>query len=408
MPNATHDTRLSRRLLAVRPSATGAISEAARHLAEQGHKVISLSEGELDFDTPSHIQNAAIQGIREGHTRYTNVGGTPQLKAAIARKFLRDNDLKFLPNEIVASTGAKQILFNAMLATLNPSDEVIMVAPYWVSYSEIVRIAGGEPVVAIPNANDEFKLTPALLRASITKKTRWLILNSPGNPSGALYSAKELQDIAIVLDEYPNAMVLSDDIYEAIIFAGKFVTFAQVNPRMQDRTLTINGVSKAYAMTGWRLGYAGGPAWLIKALELLQSQSTSNPSSVSQVAAVAALDGPQEFLSKWRQQLRVRRDLAIEALSAASDILQITTPPAAFYLYANCSNAIGMHTSSGDMIRSDSDLALYLLQDAGVAVVPGTAFGMAPYLRIAYGVSDSELLRACQLVVASIHRLTKP
>jgi len=408
MLNATHDTRLSRRLLAVRPSATGAISEAARHLAEQGHKVISLSEGELDFDTPSHIQNAAIQGIREGHTRYTNVGGTPQLKAAIARKFLRDNDLKFLPNEIVASTGAKQILFNAMLATLNPSDEVIMVAPYWVSYSEIVRIAGGEPVVAIPNANDEFKLTPALLRASITKKTRWLILNSPGNPSGALYSAKELQDIAIVLDEYPNAMVLSDDIYEAIIFAGKFVTFAQVNPRMQDRTLTINGVSKAYAMTGWRLGYAGGPAWLIKALELLQSQSTSNPSSVSQVAAVAALDGPQEFLSKWRQQLRVRRDLAIEALSAASDILQITTPPAAFYLYANCSNAIGMHTSSGDMIRSDSDLALYLLQDAGVAVVPGTAFGMAPYLRIAYGVSDSELLRACQLVVASIHRLTKP
>lgn len=408
MPNASHDTRLSRRLAAVRPSATGAISEAARHLAEQGHKVISLSEGELDFDTPSHIQNAAIQGIREGHTRYTNVGGTSQLKAAIARKFLRDNDLKFLPNEIVASTGAKQILFNAMLATLNPGDEAIMVAPYWVSYSEMVRIAGGEPVVAIPNANDDFKLTPALLRASITKKTRWLILNSPGNPSGALYSAKELQEIAIVLDEYPNAMVLSDDIYEAIIFAGKFVTFAQVNPRMQDRTLTINGVSKAYAMTGWRLGYAGGPAWLIKALELLQSQSTSNPSSVSQVAAIAALDGPQEFLSKWRHQLRVRRDLAIEALSAVANILQVTTPPAAFYLYANCSAALGMQTSSGDLIRSDSDLALYLLQDAGVAVVPGTAFGLAPYLRIAYGVSDSELLLACQLVVAAIQRLTKP
>ena len=279
-------------------------------LAAEGRDIISLSEGELDFDTPVHIQHAAMRGIIEGQTRYTDVGGTPQLRASIVRKFVRDNDLHYKEAEVIASTGAKQILFNALLATLDAGDEAVVVAPYWVSYSEMIRIAGGEPVVVTPQADNGFKLTPERLAAALTPRTRWLILNAPCNPSGALYTADELRALADVVRAHPRLLVMSDDIYEEIVFEGAFVSFAQASPDMQARTLTINGVSKAYAMTGWRLGYAGGPRWLIQALELLQSQSTSNPSSVSQAAALAALDGPQDFLDGWRSRLRGRRDLA--------------------------------------------------------------------------------------------------
>lgn len=395
------DVRLSRRLASVRPSATGAITDTARRMKEQGKPVISLSAGELDFDTPAHIQQAAIQGIQDGHTRYTNVGGTGQLKAAIARKFQRDNNLHYEDAEIIASTGAKQILFNAMLATIDTGDEAIMVAPYWVSYSEMVRIADGEPVVITPSAASGFKLTPDLLAQAITPRTRWLILNSPCNPSGSLYSADELRALAAVLRDHPRVLVMADDIYEEIVFDGEFASFAQAAPDMKDRTLTINGVSKAYAMTGWRLGYAGGPRWLIKALELLQSQSTSNPSSVTQVAAAAALDGPQEFLDTWRARLRVRRDLALGILEGAAPLLTLRPPAAAFYLYADCSATLGMRTPQGATIASDIDLATYLLEHGGVAVVPGTAFGLAPYIRLAYALSDADLKAACEQIVAA-------
>ena len=407
MSFAPLDLRLSDRLLAARPSATGAIAELARRLAGQGRSITSLSEGELDFDTPAHIQHAAIKGIVEGHTRYTNVGGSPALKAAVVRKFARDNALDYTEKEVVAATGAKQILFNALLATLNPGDEAIVVAPFWVSYSEMVRIAGGEPVVVTPGAELDFKLTPELLAASITPRTRWLILNAPCNPSGALYTRDELRALADVVRAHPRLMVMSDDIYEKIVFEGEFTSFVQAAPDMRERTLTVNGVSKTYAMTGWRLGYAGGPAWLVKALELLQSQSTSNPCSVSQVAATAALDGPQEFLDDWRERLRARRDLALSILKRAEPILTVTRPPAAFYLFAHCAGAIGTKTPKGEVISTDADLARYLLEEAGVAVVPGTAFGLAPYLRLAYALSDERLRLACEQIVSACARLTR-
>ena len=358
------DTTLARRLQAARPSATGAMSQAARRLAAEGRDIISLSEGELDFDTPVHIQHAAMRGIIEGQTRYTDVGGTPQLRASIVRKFVRDNDLHYKEAEVIASTGAKQILFNALLATLDAGDEAVVVAPYWVSYSEMIRIAGGEPVVVTPQADNGFKLTPERLAAALTPRTRWLILNAPCNPSGALYTADELRALADVVRAHPRLLVMSDDIYEEIVFEGAFVSFAQASPDMQARTLTINGVSKAYAMTGWRLGYAGGPRWLIQALELLQSQSTSNPSSVSQAAALAALDGPQDFLDGWRSRLRGRRDLALSILSQAAPLLSMACPPAAFYLYADCSAALGRITPAGQRLETDMDLARYLLEEA--------------------------------------------
>lgn len=408
MPVPAIDTRLSSRLSAVRPSATGAVSEAARRLVAQGRPVISLSEGELDFDTPVHIQHAAIQAIIEGQTRYTNVGGTHQLRAAIVRKFVRDNGLTYQATEVIASTGAKQILFNALLATLNDGDEAIVVAPYWVSYSEMIRIAGGKPVVITPDAANDFKLAPAALAEAITPRTRWLMLNSPCNPSGAIYSADELRALADVLRAHPQVLVMSDDIYEEIVFEGCFCSFAQAAPDMLARTLTINGVSKAYAMTGWRLGYAGGPRWLIQALEMLQSQSTSNPSSVSQAAAVAALNGPQDFLDGWRSRLRMRRDLALRELAKASPWLKLGIPPAAFYLYADCSAALGLRTPQGELVSTDIDLARYLLEEAGVAVVPGTAFGLTPYVRLAYSLSDELLQTACEQIVAACQRLAAP
>lgn len=398
---------LAERVLKASPSATVAVSELARQLTSQGRTIISLSEGELDFDTPAHIQQAAIKGIVNGMTRYTNVGGMPQLKAAIVHKFSANNHLHYKGEEIIAGTGAKQILFNAFLATLNAGDEVIVVAPYWVSYSEMVKIADGVAVQITPPADNDFKLTPELLEAAITDKTKWLVLNAPCNPSGALYTAEEFEALAVVLRKHPKVMVLSDDIYEEIVYEGKFVSFAEAAPDMKERTLTINGVSKAYAMTGWRLGYAGGPSWLIKAMQLLQSHSTSNPSSVSQVAATEALSGSQHLLVEWRQRLKARRDMALSILSNVSDILKIRKPAAAFYLYANCEAAIGMVTPQGTTIETDTDFARYILEEAGVAIVPGTAFGLAPYVRLAYALSDEKLKQACEQIVAACQRLKK-
>jgi aspartate aminotransferase len=391
-----------------RPSATGAMSEAARRLAEAGKPVISLSEGELDFDTPAHIQLAAIKAMIAGQTRYTSVGGTPQLKAAIARKLARDNDLHYDDAEIIAGTGAKQMLFNALLATVDAGDEVVVTAPYWVSYSDMVHIAGGTPVLVTAAPADDFKLTPAALREALTPRTRWVMLNSPCNPSGALYSIDELRALARVLRDYPDVLVMSDEIYEEIVFDGVFVSFAQAAPDLRDRTLTINGVSKAYAMTGWRLGYAAGPAWLVKAMALLQSQSTSNPSAISQAGAVAALDGPQEFLDGWRGRLRARRDLALSILADAAPVLTMGRPPAAFYLYADCSAAIGMRTPDGACIEADTDFAMYLLHAVNVAVVPGSAFGLAPYVRLAYALSDDRLRSACERIVGACAALERP
>nr|WP_261378719.1 pyridoxal phosphate-dependent aminotransferase [Cupriavidus gilardii] len=383
------------------------MSEAARRLAGEGKPVISLSEGELDFDTPAHIQLAAIRAMNAGQTRYTSVAGTPQLRAAIARKLARDNGLHYDDAQIIAGTGAKQMLFNALLATLDAGDEAIVTAPYWVSYSDMVLIAGGTPVMITPAPSDDFKLTPATLRRALTPRTRWLLLNSPCNPSGALYSADELRALAQVLRDYPNVLVLADDIYEEIVFEGEFVSFAQAAPEMFDRTLTVNGVSKAYAMTGWRLGYAAGPAWLVKAMALLQSQSTSNPSSISQAGAVAALDGPQDFLDGWRDRLRARRDMAVSILADAAPVLTVRRPPAAFYLYADCGAAIGMRTPEGARIDSDTDFAMYLLHAAHVAVVPGSAFGLAPYVRLAYALSDDRLRTACERLVAACAALER-
>ncbi|MHC8286985.1 pyridoxal phosphate-dependent aminotransferase [Pseudomonas sp. XS1P51] len=374
-------------------------------MASEGQKVISLSTGELDFDTPGHIQQAAIDAMRQGHTRYTSVAGTAALKQAIIGKFQRDNGLTYGLDQVIASSGAKQIIFNALLATLEPTDEVIFAAPYWVSYPEMVLLTGAQPVVVTPEHGDSFKLTPQSLAAALTPSTRWLLLNSPGNPSGALYSAEELQALGDVLVDHPRVLVMSDDIYEPIVFEGRFASFAQAVPELYERTLTINGVSKSHAMTGWRLGYAGGPAWLIKGIELLQSQSTTNPSSISQAGAVAALNGPQDFIAQWCDRLRARRDNALAILSKARPLLNVECPPAAFYLYVECGALMCKTTPSGDLITTDVDLCRYLLEDAGVAVVPGTAFGLAPYFRVSYSVSDEELETACQLIVDACRAL---
>jgi aspartate aminotransferase len=374
-------------------------------MADEGRAVISLSTGELDFDTPEHIQQAAIEAMRQGHTRYTSVSGTQALKQAIIAKFKRDNALAYTPDQVIAATGAKQIIFNALLATLEPSDEVIFVAPYWVSYPEMVMLAGAKPVVVTPAPQGGFKLDPQSLAAALTADTRWLLLNSPGNPSGALYSAEELQALGEVLRGYPRVLVMSDDIYEPIVFEGRFASFAQAVPELHDRTLTVNGVSKSHAMTGWRLGYAGGPAWLIKGIELLQSQSTTNPSSISQAGAVAALNGPQAFIALWCDKLRARRDHAVSVFAQARPLLNVECPPAAFYLYVECGALIGKRTPDGNLIETDVDLCRYLLEEAGVAVVPGTAFGLAPYFRVSYSVSDEQLAAACTLIVSACRAL---
>ena len=382
-------------LARVKPSATMATDQKARELKAQGRDVISLGAGEPDFDTPDNIKEAAIRAIRDGKTKYTTVDGIPELKEAIAAKFARENGLSYKPSQVNVSPGGKPVIFNAMMATLNPGDEVIVPAPYWVSYPDMVLLAGGTPVFAPTTAASGFKLKPAELEAAITPRTRWLILNSPSNPSGAAYTMEELKGLAEVLLRHPQVWILTDDMYEHLMFDDmKFWTIAQVEPALYERTLTMNGVSKAYAMTGWRIGYAAGPEPLIKLMAKVMSQSTSNPCSVSQYAAVEALNGTQDFIKPNAALFQRRRDLVVSMLNQASG-LACPTPEGAFYVYPSCEKLIGRTAPSGRVIGSDKDFANELLESEGVAVVFGEAFGLSPFFRISYATSEKVLEDAC-------------
>ncbi|WP_434669769.1 pyridoxal phosphate-dependent aminotransferase [Klebsiella sp. B345] len=396
---------LAPRMRRVRPSPTAAIADRVRALQQQGIDIISLGLGELDFATPAAIGQAAIDAIRQGETKYTAVGGTNALKAAIIDKFARDNDLNFVAEEIIAGTGAKQLIFNALQATLSHGQEAIIPAPYWVSYPDMVALADGEPVIVSTQEQEGWKLTPQALAAAITPRTRWLILNSPGNPTGALYSRKELEALAEVLLAAPQVLILADDIYEALRYDGAaFCTLAQVAPALRERILTVNGFSKGFSMTGWRLGYAAGPTWLISAMGVLQSQSTSNPCSLAQAAGVAALTQPADFLPPWLSVLSKRRD-RVMALVDQVNGLSAATPPAAFYLFANCSGLIGKLTPAGEQLEDDVAVADYLLTAAHVATLPGTAFGTPGYLRLAYALDDALLDIACQNIARACREL---
>ena len=382
----------------IQPSATIAISTKAMELKAEGRDVIGLSAGEPDFDTPDNIKEAAIKAIRDGRTKYTPVDGVPELKQAICAKFERDNGLNYKPSQVSVGTGGKQVLFNALLATLNPGDEVIIPTPYWVSYPDIVLLGGGKPVFVETTLDNGFKLQPAALEAAITPKTKWLVFNSPSNPSGAAYSHDELKALTEVLMRHPNVWVLTDDMYEHLVYDDfKFVTPAQVEPQLLERTLTMNGVSKAYAMTGWRIGYAAGPEMLIGAMRKLQSQSTSNPSSISQWAAVEALNGPQDFIATNNEKFKERRDLVVSMLNQASG-LSCPTPEGAFYVYPSCEGLIGKTTPSGQKIGNDEDFVTALLADEGVAAVHGAAFGLEPFFRVSYATSNAALEDACERI----------
>ncbi len=399
-------TRLSAALGRISPSATLAMSGRVLELKAQGIDVIGLSAGEPDFDTPDFIKDAAIQAINEGKTKYTAVDGIPELKAAIVAKFKRDNGLEYTTKQITVNSGGKHTLFNALVASVDAGDEVIIPAPYWVSYPDIVEYAGGTPVIVMASAAQNYKITPAQLDAAITPKTRWLILNSPSNPSGAAYTAAELGALADVLLKYPQVLILSDDMYEHIWYAEEpFATIAQVCPALYDRTLTMNGASKAYSMTGWRIGYAGGPEWLIKAISSLQSQSTSNPCSISQYAALAALTGPQEFLKERNAKFKDRRDLVVAMLNDAPG-LSCPTPEGAFYVYPDASGVMGKTTPNGNVINTDEDLINYFLDDWQVAAVHGGAFGLSPGFRISYATSSGILKEACTRIQSACAALT--
>lgn len=379
----------------IQPSATLAMTSRVLDLKANGIDVIGLSAGEPDFDTPDFVKDAAIEAIRKGMTKYTNVDGTAELKAAIKAKFKRDNGLDYETSQISVNVGGKHTLFNALVATIDPGDEVIIPAPYWVSYPDIVAFAGGTPVFVEGPAAQGYKITPAQLEAAITPATRWLILNSPSNPSGAAYTTAELKGLADVLLRHPQVMVMTDDMYEHVWYADEpFATIVQVCPALYDRALTVNGCSKAYSMTGWRIGFAGGPAWLIKAMAKLQSQSTSNPCSIAQAAATAALNGDQSFLLARNEAFRGRRDLVVSMLNQANG-LACPTPEGAFYVYPDASGTIGKMTPGGKIIANDSDLIDYFLDDALVAAVPGAAFGLSPGFRISYATSEELLTEAC-------------
>ncbi|MGA0605041.1 pyridoxal phosphate-dependent aminotransferase [Phenylobacterium sp. VNQ135] len=385
-------------LARVKPSATLAADAKARELKAQGRNVISLAAGEPDFDTPENIKEAGIRAIREGKTKYTNVDGIPELKEAICAKFARENGLTYKPSQINVSPGGKPVIWNAFIATLNPGDEVIVPTPYWVSYWDIVLLAGGKPVAAPTSAETGFKLTGKDLEARITPRTKWVILNSPSNPSGAAYTKAELRELADVLLRHPHVWILTDDMYEHLVFGDfEFFTIAQVEPALYDRTLTMNGVSKAYAMTGWRIGYAGGPEPLIKAMAKVMSQTTSNPSSVSQWAAVEALNGPQDFIKPNAKLFEGRRDLVVSMLNQANGI-KCPTPEGAFYVYPSVAGLIGKTAPSGKVIASDEDFAVELLETEGVSVVFGAAFGLSPHFRISYATSNAVLEDACERI----------
>lgn len=398
--------RLAPRMSRVRPSPTAVISDQVRALTAAGRRVINLGEGELDFDTPGHVKEAGIEAIRRGRTKYTAVAGTAGLKAAIAAKFERENGLTFSASEVIGGAGAKQLIFNALLATVSSGDEVIVPAPHWVSYPDMIAVAEGEAVIAPCHERDGWKLRPGTLEAAITDRTRWLILNSPNNPTGAVYSQAEMKGLAEVLLRHEQVFILADDIYEYVRYDSEFCTPAAVEPRLAARTLTVNGVSKSCSMTGWRIGYAGGPTWLIEAMTTLQSQSTSNPSSISQEAAIAALRGDAGFMVDWLAVLRERRDIVLTAVDAIEG-LSCAVPEGAFYVFVNCSGMIGRRTPGGRRIEGDLDFATYLLEEAHVGVVHGAAFGASPYLRIAYAVETDLLREACRRIADACARLSK-
>lgn len=379
----------------VKPSATIAVSQKARELKAKGKDVIGLGAGEPDFDTPTNIKQAAIDAINRGETKYTPISGIPELRQAIVAKFKRENGLDYKPEQTIVGTGGKQILFNAFMATLNPGDEVIIPAPYWVSYPEMVAINGGNPVFINTKIEDNFKLTAADLEKAITPKTKWLIFNSPSNPTGAAYTEAELKSLTDVLVRHPHVWILTDDMYEHLVYGDfVFTTPAQVEPSLYDRTLTMNGVSKAYAMTGWRIGYAAGPLQLIKAMDMVQGQQTSGACSIAQWAAVEALNGTQDFIPENKKIFQARRDLVVSMLNQAKGI-QCPTPEGAFYVYPSCADLIGKKTEAGKVIETDEDFVTELLEAEGVAVVHGSAFGLGPNFRISYATSDALLEEAC-------------
>ncbi len=389
---------ISEALKRIKPSATIAVTQKARELAAAGEKVIGLGAGEPDFDTPDNIKQAAIKAIQDGKTKYTDVDGIPELKQAICAKFQRENGLSYKPSQVNVSPGGKPVIYNAFVATLNPGDEVVIPTPYWVSYPEMALMCGGVPVFAEAKASDNYKLKPEALERAITPKTKWLILNSPSNPSGAAYTKEELQALADVLLRHPQVWVLTDDMYEHLVYDGfQFWTIAQVEPRLYERTLTMNGVSKAYSMTGWRIGYAAGPEALIKGMAKVLSQTTSNPCSISQWAALEALNGTQEFIKPNQELFKGRRDLVVNMLNQTEE-LRCPTPEGAFYVYPDCSRAIGKTSAGGVKITDDEAFASALLQEEKVAVVFGSAFGLSPAFRISYATSTEKLEEACRRI----------
>ena len=392
------DLTLSDAINRVQPSATIAATTKAAELKRAGKDVIGLGAGEPDFDTPDHIKDAAMNAIRDGKTKYTPADGIPELKEAICAKFERDNGLSYKPSQVNVSPGGKPVIFNAFITTLNPGDEVIVPAPYWVSYPAIVKIAGGTPVFVQCGPNANYKLSPEALEEAITPNTKWLVLNSPSNPTGAAYTEAELRGLADVLLRHPQVWILTDDMYEHLVYDGfEYKTIAQIEPGLYDRTLTMNGVSKAYAMTGWRIGYAAGPETLIGAMRKLMSQSTSNPCSISQWAAVAALNGSHDFLVPRNAAFKARRDMVVAELNKA-DGLQCATPEGAFYVYPNCAGVIGKTSPAGTRIETDQDFTTALLEEKLVAAVFGEAFGMSPAFRVSYATSDDLLKEACKRI----------
>ena len=389
---------VANRLSRIKPSPTIAVTNKAKELKAAGRDVIGLGAGEPDFDTPDFIKEASYAAIKRGETKYTAVDGTPALKDAIIAKFKRDNDLDYTRDQITVGTGGKQTLYNALMASVNPGDEVIIPAPYWVSYPDMVLLAEGTPVPVECSKDNNFKLTPEQLDAAITPKTKWFIFNSPSNPTGGAYTRQELKALTDVLLKHPHVYIMTDDMYEHLVYDGfEFCTPAQVEPKLYDRTLTCNGVSKSYAMTGWRIGYAAGPKELIKAMAKIQSQSTSNPSSVSQAAALAALEGDQSFLKERNDVFAERRNMVVDMLNEA-DGIECLKPEGAFYVYPSCAGVIGRTTPDGKTIESDSDFVTYLLESEGVACVQGSAFGLSPYFRISYATSTESLTEACKRI----------
>ena len=385
---------VSEALKRIKPSATIAVTQKARELQAAGENVIGLGAGEPDFDTPDNIKAAAIKAIQDGKTKYTDVDGIPELKSAICDKFKRENGLAYKPSQINVSPGGKPVIFNAFVATLNPGDEVVIPTPYWVSYPEMALICGGVPVFAQAYAKDNYKLKASALEAAITPRTKWFILNSPSNPSGAAYTKEELRELADVLLRHPQVWILTDDMYEHLVYDNfRFWTIAQVEPALYERTLTMNGVSKAYSMTGWRIGYAGGPEALIKGMAKVMSQTTSNPCSISQWAAVEALSGPQDFIPKHQALFKTRRDLMVNLLNQTEE-MRCPTPEGAFYVYPDCARAIGKTSAGGRKITDDESFAAALLEEEKVAVVFGSAFGLSPAFRISYATATDKLEEA--------------